>query len=328
MEFVIKRDGSQVTFSKEKIYDAVEAATLEVQAYGQPSMNYKEICDAVEDIFARCEEIEGDAHVEQIQDIVETVLMAYNSNVARAYIRYRYKKEVAREYKADFFEAIGSKLAAKNVENQNANVDEHSFGGRVGEASDTMMKEYALNFCMSKKSRENHLNNEIYIHDLSAYAVGMHNCLTVPFDHLLEKGFNTRQVDIRPANSVDTAFQLVAVIFQLQSLMQFGGVSASHIDWTMVPYVRKSFYKHLMDGYKYLEEVKNPRSIYMQETADNFWTQYTDICDKDLKAAHPKAYEYAMEMTEKELSQAAEGLYHNLNSLQSRSGNQLKYVAG
>ena len=58
--------------------------------------------------------------------------MAYNSNVARAYIRYRYKKEVAREYKADFFEAIGSKLAATNVENQNANVDEHSFGGRVG----------------------------------------------------------------------------------------------------------------------------------------------------------------------------------------------------
>ena len=77
-----------------------------------------------------------------------------------------------------------------------------------------------------------------------------------------------------------------------------------------------------------LEGIKNPRSIYMQETADSFWTQYTDICDKDLKAAHPKAYEYAMAMTEKELSQAAEGLYHNLNSLQSRSGNQLKCVAG
>ena len=148
--------------------------------------------------------------------------MSYEPDVARAYIRYRYMKEVAREYKADFFEAIGDKLAAKNVANQNANVDEHSFGGRVGEASDAMMKEYALNFCMSKMARENHLNNQIYIHDLSAYAVGSHNCLTVPFDHLLEKGFNTRQVDIRPANSIDTAFQLVAVIFQLQSLMQFG----------------------------------------------------------------------------------------------------------
>lgn len=319
MEFVIKRDDSQVTFSKEKIYDAVEAAALEVQTQNQPSMNYKEICDAVEDIFTRCEEIEGDIHVEQIQNIVETVLMAYNSNVARAYVRYRYKKEVAREYKADFFEAIGSKLAATNVENQNANVDEHSFGGRVGEASDAMMKEYALNFCMSKMARENHLNNQIYIHDLSAYAVGSHNCLTIPFDHLLEKGFNTRQVDIRPANSVDTAFQLVAVIFQLQSLMQFGGVSASHIDWTMVPYVRKSFYKHWKNGCKYVLGINVNKY-------EGVITNKMSIDDPSYKT-FDRAYTYAMEMTEKELSQAAEGLYHNLNSLQSRSGNQLPFTS-
>ena len=329
MEFVIKRDGSQVTFSKEKIYDAVEAATLEVQAYGQSSMNYKEICDAVEDIFARCEEIEGDAHVEQIQDIVETVLMAYSSNVARAYIRYRYKKEVAREYKADFFEAIGSKLAATNVENQNANVDEHSFGGRVGEASDTMMKEYALNFCMSKKSRENHLNNEIYIHDLSAYAVGMHNCLSVPFDHLLAEGFNTRQADIRPANSVDTAFQLIAVIFQLQSLQQFGGVSATHLDWTMVPYVRKSFTKHLRTGMKHCENKSDYKlNRFLQ------WLKYdlhmdgtVHFDDESFRQLHPEAWEYAMEQVEKETMQAVEGMYHNLNTLQSRSGNQLPFTS-
>lgn len=256
--------------------------------------------------------------------------MSYEPDVARAYIRYRYMKEVAREYKADFFEAIGDKLAAKNVVNQNANIDEHSFGGRVGEASDTMMKEYALNFCMSKMARENHLNNEIYIHDLSAYAVGMHNCLTVPFDHLLEKGFNTRQVDIRPANSVDTAFQLVAVIFQLQSLMQFGGVSASHIDWTMVPYVRKSFTKHLKTGMKYLEKL----SDYKIERFEK-WTKHDLHQDKTVHLGdyeefgihHPEVWEYAMAMTEKELSQAAEGLYHNLNSLQSRSGNQLPFTS-
>lgn len=51
---------------------------------------------------------------------------------------------------------------------------------------------------------------------------GNHNCLSVPFDDLLANGFNTRQVDIRPANSINTAFQLLAVIFQIQSLQQFG----------------------------------------------------------------------------------------------------------
>ena len=58
--------------------------------------------------------------------------------------------------------------------------------------------------------------------DLDAYAVGSHNCLSIPFDKLLANGFNTRQTDIRPANSLNTAFQLIAVIFQLQSLQQFG----------------------------------------------------------------------------------------------------------
>lgn len=320
MEYVIKRDGSQVQYDKEKIYEAISRANDECEMRNAHYLSSDTIYDAVEDIDSRCKEHTTDISVEEIQDIVERVLMSYEPDVARAYIRYRYMKEVAREYKADFFEAIGDKLAAKNVANQNANVDEHSFGGRVGEASDAMMKEYALNFCMSKMARENHLNNQIYIHDLSAYAVGSHNCLTIPFDHLLEKGFNTRQVDIRPANSVDTAFQLVAVIFQLQSLMQFGGVSASHIDWTMVPYVRKSFRKHWNNGLKYLAfwEVKNED----YETENKPINEYPNFDD------YQDIYQYAMEMTEKEISQAAEGLYHNLNSLQSRSGNQLKCVAG
>ena len=83
----------------------------------------------------------------------------------------------------------------------------------------------------------------------------MHNCLTIPFDKLLKNGFSTRQTDVRPANSINTASQLMAVIFQIQSLQQFGGVSSSHTDWTMVPYVRKSFNKHFRDGLKYTEDL-------------------------------------------------------------------------
>lgn len=77
--------------------------------------------------------------------------------------------------------------------------------------------------------------------------------MSIPFDKLLAEGFKTRQTDVRSAGSVNTAMQLVAVIFQLQSLQQFGGVAATHLDWTMVPYVRKSFFKHFKDGLKYVE---------------------------------------------------------------------------
>ena len=217
----------------------------------------------------------------------------------------------------EFIRSISEKLQAKNVQNQNANVDEHSFGGRVGEASDEMMKQYALDFCMSDMARNNHLNNEIYIHDLSAYAVGMHNCLSIPFDKLLVEGFNTRQTDVRPANSINTAFQLVAVIFQLQSLMQFGGVSATHLDWTMVPYVRKSFFKHWKDGMIYIaKNNKAEKYIFVDEPIDSIGYQ-----------ENQEVYNYAMDMTKRELQQAVEGMYHNLNTLQSRSGNQLPFTS-
>lgn len=181
--------------------------------------------------------------------MIEVKLFEANAyEVGRQYMKYRYEKERNRNYLA-----ITEKLMAKNVANQNANVDEHSFGGRIGETASYIMKDYALKNVMSKTSRDNHNNNEVYVHDLDHYAVGDHNCLSIPFDMLLEKGFNTRQVDIRPANSVSTAMQLVAVIFQIQSLQQFGGVAATHLDWTMVPYVRKSFWKHFKDGLKYIE---------------------------------------------------------------------------
>ena len=322
---VKKRNGILVPFDKQRIVNAINKAFIEVDGalYEEDTAN-----DIADEINYSVKTAKGITSVEDIQDMVEDFLMrSERKDVAKTYIRYRYKREVARSGRDDFIRAFSEKINGTAIENQNANVDEMSFGGRVGAGSDLQMKKYALDYCVSDMARHNHENNEIYIHDLSAYAVGMHNCLSIPFDDLLAKGFNTRQTDVRPAGSVNTAFQLVAVIFQLQSLQQFGGVSATHLDWTMVPYVRKSFYKHLMDGYKYIEHIENPKDIYMQENSDFFWTQYTDIEDKDLFAAHTGAYQYALDMTVKEIHQAVEGMYHNLNTLQSRSGNQLPFTS-
>ena len=250
--------------------------------------------------------------------------MSNRRDVARSYIRYRYKKEVARNAQSDFINAIREKLNADDVQNQNANVDEHSFGGRIGEASGVVNKKLALDYIVSPMARKNHEENMIYIHDLDNYYVGSHNCLSIPFDELLANGFNTRQTDVRPAGSVSTAFQLVAVIFQLQSLQQFGGVSATHLDWTMVPYVRKSFYKHYRDGLKYIEEMVDHQ--IESEFPINFDPTTKPIGD-NVFWRMPKAFEYAHKMTEKEVHQAVEGLYHNLNTLQSRSGNQLPFTS-
>lgn len=321
--YVIKRDGKKVEYDRNKVVNAINSAFLDVDKVLYETDTAEDIADEITILVAKNSQ---GISVEIIQDKIEEYLMrSERPDVARAYIRFRYKREVAREYKTDFMKAVAEKLEARNVKNQNANVDEYSFGGRVGEAAGLLTRQYALDFCLSPMAKKNHLENMIYTHDLDAYAVGMHNCLSIPFDDLLANGFNTRQTDVRPAGSVNTAMQLVAVIFQLQSLQQFGGVSATHLDWTMVPYVRKSFYKHFLKGMKYLvkEEIgQKQMDKYMKKLNNEL-----PIDDEIYKMPFSYVYNYAMEMTEQEIHQAVEGLYHNLNTLQSRSGNQLPFTS-
>ena len=313
---VIKRDGRIVEFNAQKIEKAILAAFKEVD--GEITNYAKEkaenIANYIEGYYLDVDETPS---IEEIQDLVEKGLMATKrKDVAKSYILYREERNKIRNANTHLMKSVKEKLEASNVQNQNANMDEHSFGGRMGEARSELMKDYALNYLVNGMAKDNHLNNEIYIHDLHAYAVGMHNCLTIPFDDLLAKGFNTRQTDVRPARSINTAFQLVAVIFQLQSLQQFGGVSASHLDWTMVPYVRLSFFKHWRDGHKYILHDENAENLifFKNKTIEDDY--YKD-----------EAYQYALDITKKELMQAVQGMYHNLNTLQSRSGNQLPFTS-
>lgn len=314
---IIKRSGVEEDFNSAKIISALNRANAEVEGDDKLfQYDVEGIARAIEQEAKTCDK---PLNVEEIQDMVEDSIMSLGKYaLARKYIKYRQVHSMSRDKYDDLMKAVADKLLGRKIDNQNANVDEHSFGGRMGEANDVVCRQFALDFLVSEKAKKNHIDNRVYIHDLNSYAVGNHNCLSVPFDDLLANGFVVKQTDVRPAGSLNTAFQLVAVIFQLQSLQQFGGVSATHLDWTMVPYVRKSFYKHFMKGVKYIENfIGNGLDIYNKQMA---------IDDK--KYRHfPKAYEYAIDMTKEECHQAVEGMYHNLNTLQSRSGNQLPFTS-
>lgn len=318
MQRVIKRDGREVDFDKTKIIRSIDKSFA---ALGQTDDGgiAEKIADSIEAMSKTLD-------VDEIQNLIEAKLMASkHKDVAKAYINYRYLHKMARGQYNELMTAVAEKLTAKNVQNQNANVDEASFGGRMGEANTIVTKQYALEYLVSPMAKANHLNNEVYIHDLDHYAIGNHNCMSIPFDDLLRDGFNTRQTDVRPAQSINTAFQLIAVIFQLQSLQQFGGVSATHLDWTMVPYVRKSFYKHYKEICDILPFIKNnlelnaPEDISIEDAvySGRHWCNFVKryITRKALNA------------TNKELKQAVEGMYHNLNTLQSRSGCQLPFTS-
>ena len=346
MKQVIKRDGKEEEFNKVNIEKVIRKANLSVSKEFQIS---DEKIEKIVNYVLKNIQNEDKVEVEKIQDLVEDGLMKENCfEVAKSFILYREERAKERFKRLSIVKEIKEKLEASNVQNQNANLDEKSFGGRKGEADSALLKQMALDYYISPKFAKNHINNRVYIHDLDSYLIGEHNCLSVPIDELLANGFKTRQVFIRPAGSANTAFQLVAVLFQLQSLQQFGGVAATHLDWSLVPYVRKSFMKHYIVAY-----LKDIREFYKLNLPDMMFHDYNengvwrneledwiDVNKEkffkklklkkedfyfDNKKLNKKYRQAAVFDTIQEVKQAAEGMLHNLNSLQSRSGNQLPF---
>ena len=163
---VVKRDGTEMPYDSNKILHAVCKAIKEVD--GDLSRGYI-ACNIAKsvDSYMEAHTVECIA-VEEIQDLVENLLI-YSGDIpeiARAYIRYRYLRELARNDYNKLMDVVGEKLSAANVQNQNANVDEHSFGGRMGEMNSAVARKYALDYIVSPMAKENHLGNMIYIHEI------------------------------------------------------------------------------------------------------------------------------------------------------------------
>lgn len=316
---VIKRDGRENPFNSEKIYVAVMKAFNEREKKDGKAIPEKE--DIAKQIAKEISELSKDKMtVEDIQDIVETKLMkSSRPEVAKDYILYRDKRTVVRDRKNKLVQKVMIRAKSQINEHSNANVDEESFSGREKEASADIGKTIALEYeGLSKEVAEAHKIMLIYQHDLEKAIYGVHNCLNLYFQYIFKHGFKTRNGDVRPPKSFSTACQLVAVAFQCQSQVQFGGVGTIHLDYDLAPFVRMSFSKHFKEGLKWVEHESEE---YINHVPDSI-----GIEDEEAKY-HTEAYKYAMEMLEKEGSQSAQGLYHNLNTLESRQGSQVPFTS-
>jgi anaerobic ribonucleoside-triphosphate reductase len=313
---VIKRDGRSVSFDKDKIKNAVLSAFKEVD--GEITQEAKNKASEIASyIGALNNEF---ISVEDIQDIVEEKLMASKrKDVAKVYVIYRNDRTREREKHSNIIKKVMKRVNATDVQNANANVDEKSFSGREKEASADIGKTVALDYGgLSNEIAQAHKDMLVYQHDLEKAIYGVHNCLNLDFGEIFTYGFKTRNGDVRPPKSFSTACQLVAVAFQCQSQVQFGGVGSIHLDYDLAPFVRMSFAKHFKNGLKWVESVS-------QECINSF-PQSISIEDEKAKS-HTKAYEYAINMLENEGQQSTQGLYHNLNTLESRQGSQVPFTS-
>lgn len=292
---VIKRNGQSEQFDRNKIYRAAMKAAIATDTEGfEPKAD--QIAGDIESLLMGAETVS--VSVEEIQDLIEIDLYAIAGapDIAKAFILFREKRKQERDKATRYGRIIKSRaISPEDANNRaNANLDENSFSGRMYEASEDLWKETALDDFMPKEIATLHNQGELYQHDLARFALGQHNCLTANMAALL-KGFVTRHVTLREPTKFSTACQQVAVIFQILSQHQFGGIASGHIDRDLAPYVAKSMLK--------LEKKYNAKKSMSAE--ERLQSIQEDLAD--------------------ELKQGAEALIHNLATLQSRPGAQLPF---
>ena len=303
---VIKRDGSKVYFDIQKIITALTKAMISVDGCLYDT-------DLAEEIASEIAELNKDLTVEQIQDIVEHKLIeSERSDVAEAYALFREKRQKQRAKNSALIKQVLKRINATSVENSNANVD--------------VQKLIAFDYTPSEDVAQAHKDMLLYQHYAEKTNVGAHNCLFVDFKKIFTEGFTTRNGDIRPPTSYSTACQQLAVVFQCQSQVQFGGVGTIHLDYDLAPFVKKSFKKHIKNYFTDVEDIEETSAEKLMRSIES---DCGEICidNEKLKENYEKAYSYAIKQLEREGRQASEALYHNLNSLESRAGSQVPFTS-
>lgn len=314
---VLKRNGiKKELFDSTKIYRAInEANKATVKEKRITPEQIQELVSWVEKKLPKKDLVE----VEEIQDLVEDAFVHKNhTELFRNFRDYRKQAEKNRFLKNETVQMMEAKYSGKAWDKQNANIDGLSFDGKAGEAHGVYDKEYALNYMISPKFAKLHRDMIIYIHDLDNYKKAKHNCLTFPEDDYRDNGMTIKlPKDIRKVGSVGTESQLIMVRLQSQSMPQFGGVSLSHLDSTLAPLVKKDYFELYK---KYYER-------HTGNDLDYSFNKSLSIEEPDYKACNEKVAQWALEDVAEQVHQAMEGLLHNANTLQSRSGNQLPFTS-
>ena len=223
---VIKRNGDIVAFDKNKIISAINKAFIEVD--GQ--LYETDTADSIaEDIAALDREIS----VEEIQDLVEEFLMqSERKDVARAYIRYRYKREILRQTNKTY-DGIMELVNLQNQElkdensNKNAVVASTQRDYMAGEVS----KDLTRRLLLPEVVKQAHDNGEIHFHDADYFAQRIHNCCLVNLEDMLQNGTVINKTKIEKPRSFSTACNIATQIMAVVASGQYGGqsISLSHL---------------------------------------------------------------------------------------------------
>ena len=285
-KIVIKRDGTKVKFERAKIGKAILKAYNEVYP-DTLDINAELASDICCDVCRRLEAM-AEISVEDIQDIVETTLMDYDRNVAKAYITYRYKRSLVRQSNTtdkSILELIDGVNDYWNNENSNKNA-----------TLATTQRDYLAGITSTDISQrfllpldvvEAHKQGIIHFHDMDYFAEHISNCCLVNLEDMLQNGTMINRVKIEKPHRLITATTIATQIITAVASSQYGGTSITLTH--LAPFVRDSYIYHLN---KY----------------------------KDRGLDYDKSVEFARLDTKKEIEDSVQTFNYQINSMSTTNG--------
>lgn len=236
MKKVKKRDGTLVDYDIEKISAAIAGAFEELDK----EFDDVRVLNCIDEIVNEYNELS----VEEIQDIVEDCLMLYGYyDEVKAYIRYRYKRELARQHRneAEILEMIQGDSEYWTTENSNKDV--RLCNTQRDYIAGIISTDLARNFIFPREAVKAHDEGIIHIHDMDFSAERtLTNCCLINLEDMLQNGTVINGIMIEKPHRLSTATTIATQIIAAVSGAQYGGltVSLTHL----APFVRESFNQH------------------------------------------------------------------------------------
>ncbi len=256
--------------------------------------------------------------VESIQDLVENELMkSARKDVAKAYIKYRNARSVARKAKTRdiFLEIINIKN--NDVTRENANMNADTPAGMMMKFSSETTKPFVDDYLLTEEVREAVRGNYLHIHDKDYYPTKSLTCVQHPLDKILKYGFQAGHGESRPAKRIETASILGCISMETAQNEMHGGQSIPAFDFYLAPFVRSS----------YIEEVKVLEDLMGEDYSSLYDTAIEDYLNLPLQGLGgiERIKQHAINKTVGRVHQAMEAFIHNMNTIHSRGGNQVVF---
>ena len=223
---VIKRDGRKVEFDKNKIKEAIEKAYKEVHPDEDNEVIVLAIADVIE-LILQYQKV-NEVNIEQIQDMVETELMNKDKDVAKAYITYRYKRELARKSHSTDDEILSIiDYTNEEVKEENSNKNPRIIPTQRDYIAGAVSKDLTQRVFLPKKIVDAHNEGLIHFHDADYFIQKCFNCDLINLEDMLQNGTVISGTMIEKPHSFATACTIATQIIAQVASSQYGGQSIS-----------------------------------------------------------------------------------------------------